>query len=402
MVHALWLVPSEPERKALKRLMSFRPPSYSSKTHSSRSYPKFDPHITLATFSSSSSLPLAELLPQIVKAPPVYFESIKVGINYLGSLFVDMSRSQELMDLHEDIMGHLKKRKIHAASHSFPHMALFYLHEAVRGERLQLADKLRDSGRVLEQRGITGVALNCALDGAAPEFRAMTDFVGSEIWLVDCTGAVADWKVLEKQKVPQKVQTPSEKQRVLKKKRPVEKEKTEKGKAKTEKVEKEEVPEKPKGSEKRTLAQSSPSIPADDVTSRHSGGGGSAPTASLHSKRRSAPPASILKRQSAPPASLHSKGQSAPPASLHSKGRGAPPASIHSKRQSAPPASIHSKRQSAPPASLHSKRQTAPSQHSSDGATSHSGSKGSASSKQSLALKIVPTTGVIYIYPHKD
>lgn len=200
--YALWLVPSEPECRALQRLMNFRPHQYSSRTHSSRSYPRFNPHITLATFTSPPNFPLAKLLPLNIKAPPVYFESIKVGSNYLGSVSVEISKSRELMDLHDITMAHLKKaHKINARSYSFPHMSLFYLDEAVKGERLRVAEILRTSGRVVEHKGVKGVALNCTLDGAAPEFHAMTGFVGSEIWLVDCTGAVAGWKVLEKQKV---------------------------------------------------------------------------------------------------------------------------------------------------------------------------------------------------------
>ncbi|OAX34577.1 hypothetical protein K503DRAFT_747206 [Rhizopogon vinicolor AM-OR11-026] len=201
MGYALWLVPSQPEYGALQRLMNFRPQPYSSKTYSSRSYPYFDPHITLATFSSPPSLPLAELLP-LIEATPVYFESIKVGSSYLGSLSVVVSKSRELLDLRDYIVGHLKKvHKIRATSRSFPHMSLFYLDETVRGERLRLGDILRSSGRVVERRSVTGIALNCTLDGAAPEFHAMTGFVGSEVWLVDCAGAVEDWRVLEKRKL---------------------------------------------------------------------------------------------------------------------------------------------------------------------------------------------------------
>lgn len=204
--YALWLVPSEPEYGALQRLMKFRPQNSSSRTqaHSSRSYPHFEPHITLATFSSAPPLPLPELLLHI-ETTPVYFESIKVGSSYLSSLSIVISKSPELVNLRDYIVGHLKEaHRIHAASRSFPHMSLFYLDETVRGERSRLADILRTSGRVVEQRHHKGVELNCTLDGAAPEFDAMTGFVGSEVWLVDCKGAVTDWKVLEKRKLVQR------------------------------------------------------------------------------------------------------------------------------------------------------------------------------------------------------
>jgi len=201
MGYALWLVPSEPEYGALRHLMSFRPQPSSPRAHSPRSFPRFHPHITLATFSSLPSPPLRELLPSI-KATPVYFESIKVGSSYLGSLSVVVSKSPELMDLCDYIVRHLNTvHRIRTSSCSFPHMSLFYLDEAVRGERIRLANILRSSGRVVEQRGGAGVALNCTLDGAAPKFHAMTGFTGSEIWLVDCNGGVADWKVLARRQL---------------------------------------------------------------------------------------------------------------------------------------------------------------------------------------------------------
>ncbi|KAG1739595.1 cyclic phosphodiesterase-like protein-domain-containing protein [Suillus lakei] len=207
MGYALWLVPSEPQADALRYLMNFRPQHYRSSTHSSRSYPRFDPHITLATFSCPYRPSLYQFLPSDVNSAPVYFQSMKIGNNYLGSLSIVISKSRELMDLHDLVVKHLEKvnkhlqkvNKIHHASRSFPHMSLFYLDEAFQGERLQLCNALRQSGRVYERIGnITDVALNCTLDGATPQFHAMKGFHGSEIWLVDCTGAVADWRVLGK------------------------------------------------------------------------------------------------------------------------------------------------------------------------------------------------------------
>lgn len=180
--------------------MNFRPQQFSSRTHSSRSYPYFNPHVTLATFSSPT-ISLAELLP-MVKTTPVYFKSFRIGSSYLGPLSIVVARSRELMDLHDYTVGHLEQAHgIQVTSRWFPHMSLFYLGETFRGERLRLAEILRTSGRVIEGRGIADIALNCTLDGAAPEFDAMTGFFGSELWLVDCSGAVASWKVLEKRKL---------------------------------------------------------------------------------------------------------------------------------------------------------------------------------------------------------
>ncbi|KAG0702824.1 hypothetical protein DFH29DRAFT_919918 [Suillus ampliporus] len=143
MGYALWLVPSEPQYGALHSLMNFRPQHYGSSTHSTRSYPHFDPHITLATFSCPYRPSLYQFLPLDVNSTPVYFQSMKVGNNYLGSLSILISKSRELMDLHNLVVKHLEKvNKIPATSRSFPHMSLFYLDEAFQGERLQLANAL--------------------------------------------------------------------------------------------------------------------------------------------------------------------------------------------------------------------------------------------------------------------
>jgi len=138
----------------------------------------------------------------MVKTTPVYFKSFRIGSSYLGPLSIVVARSRELMDLHDYTVGHLEQaHDIQVTSRWFPHMSLFYLGETFRGDRLRLAEILRSSGRVIEGRGIADIALNCTLDGAAPEFDAMTGFFGSELWLVDCSGAVDDWQVMEKRRL---------------------------------------------------------------------------------------------------------------------------------------------------------------------------------------------------------
>ncbi|KAG0696081.1 cyclic phosphodiesterase-like protein-domain-containing protein [Suillus ampliporus] len=202
MRYSLWLVPSEREHDALSCLMDFRPKDYKSSTHSSRSYPRFDPHITLATFSSSYRPRIFQFLSLGTSSTPVYFESMKVGNNYLSSLSIVVAKSRELMQLRDLVVEHLEANKMQDTSRSFPHMSLFYLDEKSKGGRLQLSKELKQSGRVHERTGrVKDLALDCTLDGASREFDVMEGFEGSEIWLVDCTGGVEDWKVLEKQKL---------------------------------------------------------------------------------------------------------------------------------------------------------------------------------------------------------
>jgi len=184
--------------------MDFKPQKYTSITHSPRSYPRFNPHITLTTFPSLPSKSLAQLLPKDIKPPFVTFESVRIGTNYLGAVSVFISKSHELIELRNIVMEHLEdEHKIDVKSHSFPNMSLFYLDETVSGERRHLTDILQATGRVIETEDGSGVALNCTLDGASSKFSYMTGFMASEIWLVDYSGAVSDWKVLEKHKIPE-------------------------------------------------------------------------------------------------------------------------------------------------------------------------------------------------------
>lgn len=125
---------------------------------------------------------------------PVHFESMRVGDNYLASMSITVSKSEGLMRLHDDVLTHLKDVKgIETKSRRFPHMSLFYMDESVRGERNWFARELLETGRIMQ--GSTEVVLNCPLGS---ELRPMSGFDGAEIWLVDCTGSVAGWEVLEK------------------------------------------------------------------------------------------------------------------------------------------------------------------------------------------------------------
>lgn len=179
------------------------------RTFRSRSYPRFDPHITLATFLCPHRPNIFQLVPMGAKTTPVHFESLEVGDEYLSSLSIIPKKSTELMQLRDRVMDHLKANSIRAMSSSFPHMSLFYLDESFKGERLLLSKQLRETGRVHEQRGgETNFTLNCTVDGAGPEFDAMKGFEGTEIWLVDCTEGVEDWTVLDRRDLKPRMPKP--------------------------------------------------------------------------------------------------------------------------------------------------------------------------------------------------
>lgn len=131
-------------------------------------------------------------------ATPVQFKDLKVGDTYLGSLSVTVHRYDDLMSLRDSVAHHLgRELHIPTKSRGFPHFSLFYLDEALPREREQLASELRHTGHVKTSPHTASIALNCS-----PEFNSMSGFMGESIWLMNCTGPVEDWKVLEKIKLP--------------------------------------------------------------------------------------------------------------------------------------------------------------------------------------------------------
>lgn len=198
MGYALWLVPAQPHFGMLQQTMRFRPPFYNPTTHTARSYACFDPHITLAAFSSSFSTPFplgALLPPKALKPIPIHFRSLKTGGSYLGSLSIAVDKSQELMELREAIIQHLDGLQgVETKIQTHPHMSLFYLDETFPDERHALAEELKRTQRIIEN-GDMGLELRIPDSTGA---HSMQGFQGQEIWLVNTTSSVARWKVLEK------------------------------------------------------------------------------------------------------------------------------------------------------------------------------------------------------------
>ncbi|KAJ7034310.1 hypothetical protein C8F04DRAFT_578734 [Mycena alexandri] len=196
MGYSLWLLPGEPQRSALAWVMAYRPTSYreNRQSYSSKSFPDFDPHITLANFSLPSPPSLDVLLPPKLDRVFARFKSLHVGNSYLGSLSVTIEKTSDLMTLHDAIDAHLRLNNIENRGGRFPHMSLFYLDEAVLGDRRRLPERLQRRGLVTSKR--EGVLLNSFPDGDPPV--SLSGFDGEEIWLMDCNGPVAEWKMLDK------------------------------------------------------------------------------------------------------------------------------------------------------------------------------------------------------------
>ncbi|KAK0467740.1 uncharacterized protein EV420DRAFT_1501096 [Desarmillaria tabescens] len=187
MGYALWLIPSPEEYNAWEELMKFRPP-HSSVKPDSKSYPRFAPHITLATFADFppaldiNKLPIYDLRPPVMK---MKFESWKRGDTYLGALVIKLSEPRELKRLHGVITSYLGTLGAQWKSRNFPHMSLFYVDEPQ--ERFRLEEGLKD----YKGMGTFG-------DRGYLALRSRFTFTGTEVWLVDCTRSVRQWQVMEK------------------------------------------------------------------------------------------------------------------------------------------------------------------------------------------------------------
>ncbi|KAK0436055.1 uncharacterized protein EV420DRAFT_1673639, partial [Desarmillaria tabescens] len=170
--YALWLIPSPEEYKAWEKLMEFRPP-HSSVKPDSKSYPCFAPHITLTTFANLppafdiDKLPIYDLRPPVMK-----FESWKRGDTYLGILIIKLSKPRKLKHLHGAITNYLDDLSTEWKSRNFSHMLIFYVNEPQ--ERLKLEEGLKD----YKQMGTFG---------DSGDLDLYSRFMGTEVWLVDCT-----------------------------------------------------------------------------------------------------------------------------------------------------------------------------------------------------------------------
>ncbi|KAH7103570.1 hypothetical protein BKA62DRAFT_45671 [Auriculariales sp. MPI-PUGE-AT-0066] len=197
MGYALWLVPSDAEMDELRALMEFRPPQRrhtDAPSNRSRSYPHFEPHITVANFAHlPNNFKLESIVPD-GNDLGAHFTSLERGDSYLGAMKLVMTASEGLITFRADIIGRLRRIGVENNSRRFPHLSLFYVDEA--DERSRLFQELQERGFVTNpsRNGRLTIKGNPRSDGPG-----IDHFTGVEVWLVNCVPRdVEKWRVLQK------------------------------------------------------------------------------------------------------------------------------------------------------------------------------------------------------------
>ncbi|KAJ2913716.1 hypothetical protein MD484_g6689, partial [Candolleomyces efflorescens] len=144
---SLWLVPGPEDSEALKTIMS--PQHETRHSVSKSSYPKFLPHVTLATIPSPDLSEIRNAIPQSQRTFPIKFSSVKVGNHYFRSVYISVEPTEELVTLHKEFHENIK---LPPKTPSFPHCSLCYIadEDADRGEREKFAEELRVAGKLRE------------------------------------------------------------------------------------------------------------------------------------------------------------------------------------------------------------------------------------------------------------
>ena len=198
---SLWLVPTAEQSAKLSWIMHIRPPT----AKMPNSYPRFHPHITLATVPSTT--PVVELVAAI---PPrqsqvkANFADVVVSDAFFRSVLAVIEPSPEILSLHTKINENLKTRG--SQSPMFPHMSIYYIDDGEPEERARVLQELMDSGTVVDtkdgvwihtSRGPIGVPTGSETR-PLPRDDGLQGFDGLEIWVALCDGPVETWTVLEK------------------------------------------------------------------------------------------------------------------------------------------------------------------------------------------------------------
>lgn len=176
--------------------MTIRPDNTS--TTSSASYPKFHPHITLASLPLDFKDKLDTIeasIPKVIGPLQCSFTSVDIGSHYFRSVYVTIKLTPELDSLHEHVHQALA---VQPRTPVFPHMSLCYIDDAEAAERLRFYEELKKAGKISYNDEIVGnemISLNC---GAFGERELLNHFEAREIWAVQCEGPVESWEVLRK------------------------------------------------------------------------------------------------------------------------------------------------------------------------------------------------------------
>jgi 2',3'-cyclic-nucleotide 3'-phosphodiesterase len=174
--------------------MDTRPESQLSATNAS--YPKFQPHITLAALPDSDPVPsisaILKSIPQSQRPLPITFDAVEVGDHFFRSVYLAVHATPALLALHNHVHSALR---IEPKTPKYPHISLCYIsdEDAADGERKRYFDALDRAGRIRADG--TSVSLNCGEPG---EDDWLSGFDSPEIWIARCEGPVETWTVERK------------------------------------------------------------------------------------------------------------------------------------------------------------------------------------------------------------
>jgi 2',3'-cyclic-nucleotide 3'-phosphodiesterase len=194
---SVWLVPPTQESLKLMKIMQNRDQARARASGSRFSYPEFHPHITLASFPSSSGPSVSELRSAILSnqgSISAEFESVVIGSHYFRSVYIAIKYTPSLKALHEHIHTSVG---VEPHTPAFPHLSLCYIddEDAQKGERERFFLELdHDTGERDQGQG-QGIKLRC---GEKTEDEWIDGFEASEIWITNCDGPVDQWIVLDK------------------------------------------------------------------------------------------------------------------------------------------------------------------------------------------------------------
>ncbi|KAI0748698.1 hypothetical protein C8Q80DRAFT_1173177 [Daedaleopsis nitida] len=167
-------------------------------TASPSSFPRFHPHVTLATSPDPAALRAA--LPRDQPVIPVRFKALEVGDKYFMSVFLAVHSPSDspLETLREHLRASLGARAVPPLAH----LSLYYIDDADKEERERTAQALKSQLRVLQggRDDESVVKIACYYDDIEEEQdpELIDGLEGEEIWLVKCDGPVPSWEVLEK------------------------------------------------------------------------------------------------------------------------------------------------------------------------------------------------------------
>jgi 2',3'-cyclic-nucleotide 3'-phosphodiesterase len=159
------------------------------------SFPRFHPHVTLATVPSDSDLKLLrKAVPVDQVALPVTFKAVEGDTGkYFMSVYVTVNQSGLLGLLWEHLVEALDQNTVPPKAH----MSLFYIDTSEPEERIKMMDELVKQKRIVDV-GDERVALDCSEVPGARSEDVLDEFLGGEIWLVLCDGPVETWSIKDK------------------------------------------------------------------------------------------------------------------------------------------------------------------------------------------------------------